>query len=81
MAKILVVGDDPVMQMTVGRVLEQAGHVVAAPGSMREPDYPTMATKPGMVRALPQPSMPAALLATAADSFTSRPDRNAVSNS
>ena len=29
MAKILVVDDDPVMQVTVRRVLEQAGHVVA----------------------------------------------------
>jgi CheY-like chemotaxis protein len=28
LAKILVVDDDPVMQMTVRRVLEQAGHVV-----------------------------------------------------
>jgi len=26
LAKILVVDDDPVMQMTMGRVLEQAGH-------------------------------------------------------
>ena len=30
MAKILVVDDDPVMQMTVQRVLEQAGHAVVA---------------------------------------------------
>ncbi|BAM86515.1 response regulator receiver, CheY-like protein [Bradyrhizobium oligotrophicum S58] len=30
MAKILVVDDDPVMQLTIQRVLEQAGHVVAA---------------------------------------------------
>src|SRR5690242_18733574 len=28
LAKILVVDDDPVMQMTVRRVLEQAGHAV-----------------------------------------------------
>lgn len=30
MAKILVVDDDPVMQMTVQRVLEQVGHAVVA---------------------------------------------------
>ncbi|GLH81599.1 response regulator [Bradyrhizobium sp. SSBR45G] len=32
MAKILVVDDDPVMQLTIQRVLEQAGHVVATAG-------------------------------------------------
>ncbi|MGJ5182075.1 response regulator [Bradyrhizobium oligotrophicum] len=32
MAKILVVDDDPVMQLTVQRVLEQGGHVVALAG-------------------------------------------------
>ncbi|MDU6378417.1 MAG: response regulator, partial [Bradyrhizobium sp.] len=28
MAKILVVDDDPVMQMTIQRLLQQAGHAV-----------------------------------------------------
>jgi hypothetical protein len=82
LAKILVVDDDPVMQMTVERVLEQSGHAVVAHGSMREPDYPTMATKLGMVHALPKPFKSVALLAMAADPLTSsRPNRNAVSNS
>jgi CheY-like chemotaxis protein len=32
LAKILVVDDDPVMQMTVAHVLQQAGHAVVAAG-------------------------------------------------
>jgi CheY-like chemotaxis protein len=144
LAKILVVDDDPVMQMTVQRVLEQAGHAVVVaedgakglarfqtegfdllvldifmpgmdgfetmrrvlqqrpelpiimtsgrshtPESMQEPDYLTMATKLGAIRALPKPFKPAALVAMVADclasvspsSAQSRPDRNAVPNS
>ncbi|CCD91805.1 response regulator receiver (CheY-like protein) [Bradyrhizobium sp. ORS 375] len=36
MAKILVVDDDPVMQLTIQRVLEHAGHAVATAGDGRK---------------------------------------------
>jgi CheY-like chemotaxis protein len=134
LATILVVDDDPVLQMAAARVLEQAGHAFvvdddgtkglarsqveafdlplidvfmpstdgfetmrrilqqrlpiitkwrrpSTPDSMREPDYPTMATNLGAVHALPKP-FTAVFLAMAADRLTSsRPDRDAVPNS
>ena len=138
MSTILVVDDDPVLQMTVARVLEQAGPAVVVAddgarrlarsqdeeafdlplldvftpgrdgfetmrcvlpqrpglpimtrsgrpcisGSMREPEYPIVATKLGVIHASPKPFKPAALLAMAADCLTlCRPDRDAVPNS
>jgi hypothetical protein len=85
LAEILVVDDDPLIQVTVRRALEQAGHVVA----MAE-DGTKGLRRSRAVPALPKPFEPSQLLLMmVADCLASAnlptsqsgPDRNALSNS
>jgi hypothetical protein len=94
-ARIVVVEDDPIVQMTMRRVLQQRPDLPVTtsapprtPGAAPPPDDLAMTTRRGAIRSLPKPSRPSFLPAMTGR-FTamtpppalSRPDHNAVPNS
>jgi DNA-binding response OmpR family regulator len=80
-ANILIVDDDPAVQLTIRLLLERTGHHVTVAGDGRsitpdaysEPDFLKMATKLGAVASLHKPFRADALLAVVDRCLTSAP--------